>query len=157
MLIRPNLYKGDRKIVVEPSERLGAYYISDTSGLTPGETYTFSCRMKQIPGEGKQVTNEVQIAQGHSKRYKSYGGYSRAKIVDGILEYTFKYISDANAILCNVAVGADAYNMGAEWWDIEIVEGASKNPLYVPNKNNLDPSKQAVFLAGGVFQEVYPL
>lgn len=28
---------------------------------------------------------------------------------------------------------------------------------YVPNENSLEPRKQAVFLAGGVFKEVYPL
>lgn len=28
---------------------------------------------------------------------------------------------------------------------------------YIPNENTIEPSKQAVFLAGGVFQEVYPL
>ena len=28
---------------------------------------------------------------------------------------------------------------------------------YIPSKNTLDPSKQAIFVAGGVFREVYPL
>ena len=28
---------------------------------------------------------------------------------------------------------------------------------YIPNKDSLDPSKQAIFKTGGVFQEVYPL
>lgn len=158
MLINPNLYIGDRKIVEKPLlERIGASYISDTSNLIPGKTYTFSCKMKQIPGEGKQVTNEVHIAQGHNEEHKSYGGYSRAKIVDGILEYTFKYISDANSILCNTAVGTDAFNMGAEWSNIEIVKGENQNPIFIPNKDSLQPSKQAIYLAGGVFQEVYPI
>lgn len=148
MLINPNLYKGDRKIVVKPLERIGASYISDTSNLIPGETYTFSCKMKQIPGEGKQVTNETQMAQGHSERYKSYGGYSRVKIVDGILEYTFKYISDANAILCHTAVGQDGVNMGAEWSDIEIVEGGTKNPIFVPSENNIETAKRQYFIGG---------
>ena len=40
--------------------------------------------------------------------------------------------------------------------DLKIEEGDKKTP-YIPSKNMLDPSKQAVFLAGGVFQEVYPL
>lgn len=146
--VKENLYKGDRKIVVEPLERVGAAYISDTSGLTPGETYTFSCKMKQIPGEGKQVTNEVQMAQGHSTRYKSYGGYSRVKIVDGILEYTFKYISDANAIICNTAVGSDGFNMGAEWSNFEIVEGENRNPVFVPSESTLEKAKRQYFIGG---------
>ena len=155
--VKENLYKGDRKIVVEPLERVGASYISDTSGLTPGETYTFSCKIKQIPGEGKQVTNEVQMAQGHSTRYKSYGGYSRVKIVDGIVEYTFKYISDANAIICNTAVGSDGFNMGAEWSNFEIVEGENRNPVFVPSENTLETAKRQYFIGGGTFKEVYPL
>ena len=155
--VKENLYKGDRKIVVEPSEIRAASYISDTSNLIPGETYTFSCKMKQIPGEGKQVTNEVQISQGHNKRFKSYGGYSRVKIVDGILEYTFKYISDANSIICNTAVGADGYNMGAEWSDIEIVEGDTKNPIFVPSEDTIETAKRQYFIGRGYFKEVYPI
>ena len=157
MLINPNLYKGDRKIVVEPSKSSGARYLSDTSNLIPGETYTFSCKMKQIPGEGKQVTNTVQIAQGHNERYKSYGGYSVVKIVDGILKYTFNYISDANSILCYSAAWEDAYNMGAEWSDIEIVEGDTKNPIFVPSENTIEMAKRQYFIGEGYFREVYPI
>ena len=40
--------------------------------------------------------------------------------------------------------------------NLKIEEGDKKTP-YIPSKNMLEPSKQAVFLAGGVFQEVYPL
>ena len=32
-----------------------------------------------------------------------------------------------------------------------------KESIYIPNVNDLEPSKQAIFVAGGVFQEVYPL
>ena len=32
-----------------------------------------------------------------------------------------------------------------------------KESIYIPNVNDLEPGKQAIFLAGGVFQEVYPL
>ena len=32
-----------------------------------------------------------------------------------------------------------------------------KESIYIPNINDIEPSKQAIFLAGGVFQEVYPL
>ena len=155
--VKENLYKGGRKIVVEPSKSIGARYISDTSNLIPGETYTFSCKLKQIPGEGKQVTNEVQIAQAHNKRFKSYGGYSRVKIVDGILKYTFNYISDANSILCQVAVGSDANNMGAEWTNIEIVEGESKNPIFVPSITTLPEDKQPLLPSEGYYKEIQAL
>ena len=40
--------------------------------------------------------------------------------------------------------------------DLKIEEGDKKTP-YIPSKNMLDPSKQAIFVAGGRFQEVYPL
>ena len=38
----------------------------------------------------------------------------------------------------------------------KIEEGDTSTP-YIPSKNMLEPSKQAVFVAGGVFQEVYPI
>lgn len=37
------------------------------------------------------------------------------------------------------------------------IEEGDKKTQYVPSKNMLEPSKQAVFVAGGVFKEVYPL
>ena len=37
------------------------------------------------------------------------------------------------------------------------LEMGTEATQYIPNKNSLDPSKQAIFKAGGVFQEVYPL
>ena len=157
MIIKPNLYDGERKIIAEPKDMTMARYIGDLTKLIPGETYTFSCKMKQIPGEGREIDNVVHIAQGHNERYKSYGNYEVKDIKDGILVFTFDYISDANSILCYTDISSKTRNMGAEWSDIEIVEGASKNPVYVANKDNLDPSKQAIYLAGGVFQEVYPL
>lgn len=36
------------------------------------------------------------------------------------------------------------------------LEVSDKPSLYSPSKTDLEPSKQAIFLAGGVFQEVYP-
>ena len=40
--------------------------------------------------------------------------------------------------------------------DLKIEEGDTKTQ-YIPSKNMLEPSKQAIFVAGGVFQEVYPV
>lgn len=157
MVIKPNLYKGDSKIIEQPREAVGHKYLGDISGFTPGETYTFSCKMKQIPGESVQATNNVHITQGHNKAYKSYGQYYVKDISNGTLQFTFDYIEGANSILCYTAQTKDGNNMGAEWSEIEIVEGDTRNPVYVPNENTIDPSKQAVFKAGGVFQEVYPL
>lgn len=37
------------------------------------------------------------------------------------------------------------------------LEKGDKATAYIPNKNSLEPSKQAIFLSGGVFEEVYPL
>lgn len=155
MKINPNLYDGERKIIIKPQDMTMARYIGDLTNLIPGKTYTFSCKMKQIPGIDKRATNIIHIAQGHNQRYKSYGGYYIKDISDGILEFTFNYIAEANSILCYTNLSSETNNIGAAWWDIEIVEGASKNPLYVPNKDSLEPSKQAIFVAGGVFKEVY--
>ena len=38
----------------------------------------------------------------------------------------------------------------------KLTEGIAAN-IYTPSVNDLEPSKQAVFVAGGVFQEVYPI
>lgn len=149
MKIKPNLYKGENKILENPREDIGHKYIGDTSNLIPGKSYTFSCKIKQIPGENKHETNSVHIAQGHNQRFKSYGGYYIKDISDGILEFTFNYIAESNSILCYTGVGNLAIKMGAEWSNIEIVEGDSKNPIFIPNKDNLEPSNQAVFVAGG--------
>ena len=39
--------------------------------------------------------------------------------------------------------------------ETKLEEGDKCTP-YLPHKNLIEPSKQAIFLAGGVFQEVYP-
>lgn len=156
MLINPNLYDGERKIIAEPKDMVMARYIGDLTKLIAGETYTFSCKMKQIPGEGREIDNVVHIVQGHNEMYKSYGAYQVKSIEDGFLNFTFTYIAEANSILCYTALSSKTNNMGAEWSNIEIVEGKDRNPIFIPSKDKLEPSKQAVFVAGGVFKEVYP-
>ena len=46
--------------------------------------------------------------------------------------------------------------MGVRCLGIKYELGETSTP-YLPYGNRLEPSKQAVFVAGGVFQEVYPL
>lgn len=149
MIIKPNLYYGERRIIANPENMVMARYIGDLTNLTEGNTYTFSCKMKQVPGEGREFTNIVHVVQGHNKRYKSYGNYVVKDISNGILEFTFNYIAEANSILCYTDLSQRTINMGAEWSEIEIVEGDTKNPVYIPNENTIDLSKQAVFKAGG--------
>lgn len=156
MKINPNLYDGERKIIAEPKDMVMARYIGDLTKLIAGETYTFSCKMKQIPGEGREIDNVVHIVQGHNERYKSYGAYQVKSIEDGFLTFTFTYIAEANSILCYTALSSKTNNMGAEWSNIEIVKGENQNPIFIPNKDSLQPSKQAVFVAGGVFKDIFP-
>lgn len=157
MLINPNLYKGGIKVIEHPRDAIGHKYIGDISDFTPGKTYTFSCKIIQIPGKGKLKTNKVHIAQGNNQEYKTYGDYYIKDISSGILEFTFDYIAGVNSLLCYTAVGKDGYNMGAEWSDIEIVEGNTKNPIFVPNENNIETAKRQYFIGGGYFKEVYPI
>lgn len=156
MKINPNLYKGENKILEIPSEHTGYKCIGDTSDLIPGKSYTFSCNIKQIPGIDNQATNVVDVAQVNVQRFKSYGGYCRKDISDGILEFTFNYIAEANSIICYTGIDDLAINMGAEWSNIEIVEGENRNPIFIPSKDKIEPSKQAVFVAGGVFKDIFP-
>lgn len=156
MIIKPNLYDGERKIIAEPKDMPMARYIGDLTKLIPGETYTFSCKMKQIPGEGLEIDNVIHIVQGHNERYKSYGNYEVKDIKDGFLTFTFTYIAEANSILCYTALSTKTNNMGAEWSNIEIVKGENQNPIFIPNKDSLQPSKQAVFVAGGGIQRHIP-
>lgn len=149
MRINPNLYDGERKIIAEPKDMVMARYIGDLTKLIAGETYTFSCKMKQIPGEGREIDNVVHIVQGHNERYKSYGAYQVKSIEDGFLTFTFTYIAEANSILCYTALSSKTNNMGAEWSNIEIVKGENQNPIFIPNKDSLQPSKQAIYPAGG--------
>ncbi|WP_105300904.1 hypothetical protein [Anaerococcus marasmi] len=155
MLINPNLYEGDRKIIAEPKDMTMARYIGDLTKLIAGETYTFSCKMKQIPGEGREIDNFVHIVQGHNERYKSYGAYQVKSIEDGFLTFTFTYIAEANSILCYTALSSKTNNMGAEWSEIEIVEGENRNPIFVPSEKTLETAKRQYFIGGGVRSKRY--
>lgn len=152
MRINPNLYNGPSSLRLDPAPGSVALYIGDLTKLTPGKTYTFSCDFKQINGASKAMRPIAHIAQGHNKLFKSYGRYYLANVSSGRLVFTFDYIAEANSLMSYTEHSANSQNIGAIWSRIKIEEGGD-DTLYIPNKESLEYSKQAVFKAGGYTQK----
>lgn len=113
--------------------------------LVVGQEYTFSCDIDNIDGN-----SELNVTAFPGTAI--IGTFLADK---GTQSYTF-VLNDKNTHIY-LYLGLGLQTKGSyKIYNIKLEEGTEATP-YIPSKNILEPSKQAVFLAGGVFQEVYPL
>ena len=118
--------------------------------LTDGMTYTISLDAKQIGEKTNGFT--FNLYNVGPKRVIAQTG-----VFDKRNHMTFKY-EEGKTHKINVYTGLlDVMtNSGAKFYNIKLEKGDKMTP-YLPYVNSLDPSKQAIFVAGGTFKEVYPI
>ena len=127
-----------------------SYTTSAIAPIVKGEQYTISYIVRESNRFGVYTDTLLNgIFEDYidvTEVYKWRNTYPGENI-----NYTFTADKDGYAIvyLCNG-------NGEMQEPNLKIEEGDTSTP-YTPSKNMLEPSKQAFFLAGGVFQEVYPI
>ena len=156
MRIKPNLAKNtfkDGDVRKETDSGYSYFLIADLSDLDleDGKTYIVSFVMKQSEkGCGKFNAGPLSFPPSKLMDYTEYEIKDRS---------SFKFTCDKST-QGGIAVYTDLVNrkagVGATLKHVKIEEEGG-DLVYTPNINNLEPSKQAVFVAGGVFQEVYPV
>ena len=154
MIINPNLIsekdlRNDFTTVEDRPWKHWRYYLPD--GLIEGETYTISCKLKQ----GKNGSGFASLKTSNMKNPQSTDAFFEEKVPIDNFQARFIYESskmDCIEIYVDV-LGQTAFKT-AERSEVKLEKGKEKTP-YIPNKNDLEPSKQAIFVAGGVFKEVY--
>lgn len=151
MVINENLYTGPRKVEIKALDNNANYQeVIIPDGLIDGERYTISADISQKNGKG--VISYVIF----DKDIRLRGEFVHAKI-NGKTPFTFNYKSElTHKILLYSGQAGNTRGISTIYSNIKIEKGEEATP-YIPSKNSLDPSKQSVFKAGGVFQEVYPL
>ena len=156
MIIKPNLAKKTFKDGEVREEKDSGYsyflisYLSDLD-LEDGKTYTVSFVMKQSEkGCGKFNAGPISYPPSILMDYTEYEIKDRS---------SFKFTCDKSKQML-IGVYTDLVSrkagVGATIKYVKI-EDEGGDLVYTPSMNSLEPSKQALFVAGGVFQEVYPL
>lgn len=150
MIINENLSTQDKVILTakDVDARFASVFI-DNLGLVDGETYTFSGNLNLSEGE----TSSVIIFDSN---YKVQSGISTFSTKERS-SFSFTYKDGVTSrIACYAGVHGSTSGISAYYTKIKIEKGDQMTP-YLPHKSNVKAENQAIFLAGGVFQEVYPL
>lgn len=148
MIINENIL-----LVYSNHNNAGSVQDSTTSVVAPvkeGQKYTVSYTVKNSNRFGvyfDTLSNGINEKFDVSDGYKSF---DRTEIGQKI-NRTVAAEMDGYMIIYLANNGEDLKEP-----DLKIEEG-DKVTQYIPSKHSLDPSKQAIFVSGGVFQEVYPL
>ena len=157
MLINPNLLNTLEGITYNQDNKNDKWRnakIPIPNNLIDGETYTFSCKINQ----SENGTGHASIIVAN-KKWKDVGDYESENIKIDIKDYkvTFTYdkSNDDLIIVYNDIYGKTA-GIDAQFEDYKLEDGDERTP-YIPNENTIDPSNQAIFVAGGTFKEVYPI
>ena len=130
-------------------------YLRDytTSAVAPvkkGQTYTISYTVKNTNRLGIYFDT---LSNGWKSGYDTITGNQPANNTQpgDKIERTLIADIDGYMIIYLANNGGDFKEP-----DLKIEEGDTSTP-YIPSKNMLEPSEQAVFVVRGVFREVYPL
>ena len=160
MLINPNLYTGKLEMINDgqSAQHWNGVFIELDKNLIENKYYTISFHFKRININEKVLSETITVGcikEDGTGTARPESGYKDVNINDGIAEYTFLYKSDIERIWATTNSGYYP-KVGAIFSQIKIEEGKEPTP-YIPNKNSVKADKQAIFVAGGVFREVYPL
>ena len=151
MIINENLYQGQDVVLEALNVKYRSKIIKIPQNLEEGQEYTISFFVEQsLNGSGqlnvvvKDSTNTSNIAWWVAK------GNSKFK-------ETFIFQRDQTALIMLFSdIVGKTNNIAASFKKIKLEKGDTATQ-YIPNVNDIEPSKQAVFLAGGAFREVYPI
>lgn len=144
MVINENLLSGySNPSIIEANDNpyhYIEYQIPDN--LEENQVYTISLEGSQTNGSGKfsviifdketRNKSNVLIAQNGAREH-----------------LTFKYVSElTDIVLVYSDIDGQCNGVGLTVRNVKIEKGNKATP-YIPNKNSVDPSKQAIFKAGG--------
>ena len=129
--------------------------LESSEDLKPNTNYTLSVYVKGSRAFSMNYNYFMYGEEGNL--FLKYSGETLSPNVWHRVSVPFKHNKSYN--FRNVMIGYDYVEAGDmelsfKYPKLEIGEVATP---YVLNKNDLEPSKQAIFVAGGGFQEVYPL
>lgn len=125
-----------------------------TSAIAPvkkGQKYTISYTVKNTNRLGIYFDT---LSNGINGKYDLHDGTNKASkttVIGQKINHTVIADIDGYMVIYLANIGGNLKEP-----NLKIEEGDTKTP-YIPSKNMLEPSKQAIFVEGGVFQEVYPL
>lgn len=142
MLINPNLLN-TKKVKIGAEDHTHNFRIIDLPiDLVEGKKYTISCSCQfSKGGEGSLIIADFKNMSPTSNRaiFKE----------DTINEFSFVYKPDrTNRILLYAGVAGYTNNIEGLYYNLKLEKGDKATP-YIPHKDFIDPSKQAIFLAGG--------
>ena len=148
MIINENLLLGYSNH--NNTAEIAAHTTSAVAPVKKGEKYTISYTVKN--------TNRFKIhfdtlSNGWQGKYDNPPESLAVKntLPGDKIEGTYIADIDGYMIIYLANIGGDVKEV-----DLKIEEGDTSTP-YIPSKNMLESSKQAVFVAGGTFKEVYPI
>lgn len=156
MRIKPNLLKGASgsfRVKNGPNDKWGSksFILPE---LKDGEKYTAYFRAKDLNAITNGKVSCVITNMGKNNDIYTFKNIEASSIVS----INFIHVEGRSEVICFYPGEAgNSYNSEGTIYNIKLVEG-DKDDLYSPCKYDLEPSKQAIYLAGGgVFQEVYPV
>ena len=147
MIINPNLYIGiDRKQISPVNANYNFYKIfCKDIGCELGHEYTLSFDCEQTSnGSGKITILSLDKNNDDIRQYSCNIGKRQS--------ITFIYgLNSVDRINIYSDIMGQTDNIGLEVFNFKLEKGKEET-IYNPNINNLEPSKQAIFVAGGGIQ-----
>lgn len=147
MRIKPNLLKGASgsfHVKNGPNDKWGSksFILPE---LQHGENYTASFKARDL----NAITNgKVSCVLTNMRKDNDIYSFKNIE-ASGIISINFIHVKGRSEIICFYPGEAgNSYNSEGTIYNIKLVEG-DQDDLYSPCKDDLEPSKQAIFLAGG--------
>jgi len=145
--IKPNLLKGASgsfHVKNGPSDNWGSKSFV-LPKLKDGEKYTVSFKVRN---QNDIARNVVGVVLSNMAGDNDYVRFNISRVSDTASQtFIYKEGRSEKIFLYPGTAGA-AHNCEATFYNIKLIEGESTD-LYLPNVNDLEPSKQAIFKAGG--------